>query len=163
MSRNANKSKKMPNNLQEWAIWASIHQDRSRGTCQVNLETCSLRELFWAFASKEVATQGPKKRQTNYAIVALILVFLMLFNAIWGCNYSKIANYRFLIDCDTFAMLFWTSTILTFFGPVVDPWAPHYSWVYFKHIRTIWEDPWTILIFISENLKIREFSNYRKP
>ena len=67
---------------------------------------------------------GPKKLGDFW-------VFSLIFNAIlmpnWGFNYSKMAEYRFLIDSNTFWMDFGTWKISIFFGPVVDPRNPYLS------------------------------------
>ena len=51
--------------------------------------------------------------------------FFLFFNGIlmpiWGFNYSKMANYRFLIDSNTFWMDSGTSKILSKSGPVALP------------------------------------------
>ena len=39
----------------------------------------------------------------------------------WGFNYSKMANYRFLIDSNTFLTILGTSKILSKSGPVALP------------------------------------------
>ena len=55
-----------------------------------------------------------------------------------------------------FLNVFWTSTNSTFFGPVVDPWTPYLSWIYFAKYKKISEHPWKIWIWDiweSENLK----------
>ena len=51
-------------------------------------------------------------------------------------NYSKMTKYRFLIDSNIFWMDFGTSKILTFFGPVVDPWTFYLLSNYFKKYKT---------------------------
>ena len=86
-----------------------------------------------------------------------VFLFFECFNwGLWGFNYSKMANYRFLIDSTTFWMDLGTSNFSTFFGPVVDPWTPYLSWIYFKTTTKMWEHPWKIWIWDiweSENLK----------
>ena len=66
------------------------------------------------------------------------------------------AKGRFLIDSNTFWMILGTSKISRFFGPVVDPWTPYLSWIYFKKYKKMWKRPWKILIF-----HIWEFDNLR--
>ena len=65
--------------------------------------------------------------------------FSLFFNGILmpfgSFNYSKMAKYRFLIDSNTFWMDFGTSKISNFFGPVVDPDSPYFSWIYFKKYK----------------------------
>ena len=74
-----------------------------------------------------------------------------------GFNYSKMVKNRFLIDSNIFWMDFGTWKISRFFGPVVDPWTPYLSWIYFNKYKTNFRN---ILekygLWISENLRISE-------
>ena len=71
------------------------------------------------------------------------------------------ANYRFLIDSNTFWMDLGTSKISRFVGPVVDPWTPYSSWIYFKKYKKNVEIALKNINF--SYLRIWKFENFRNP
>ena len=65
-------------------------------------------------------------------------LFFLCFNwgyGLWGFNYSKMANYRFLIDSNTFWMDSGTSKILSKSGPVALPITTKLLKKYKKNMR----------------------------
>ena len=44
-------------------------------------------------------------------------------------------------------MILGTFKIFDFFGPVVDPRTPYFSWIYFEKYKKIWEDPGENIIY----------------
>ena len=93
----------------------------------------------------------------------MFCLFPVFFNVLIGSyfNYSKMANYRFLIDSNTFWMDSGTSKILSKSGPVT---LPTIIKILQKNTRKILEHPWKIWIleiWESENLKTSGSPVYR--
>ena len=59
------------------------------------------------------------KKLGDFGFFPIIFSGILMPN--WGFNYSKMANYRFLIDSNTFWMISGTSKILSKYGPVTLP------------------------------------------
>ena len=105
------------------------------------------------------AIQGVQQGVQQGIKIQAIFEFLLFFNGIlmpfWGFNYSKMANYRFLIDSNTFWMDSGTSKILSKSGPVALP-------IIMKLHKKIQENYWNNIgeygFGKSENLKISNFS-----
>ena len=85
-------------------------------------------------------------------------LFLMFSMVLWGFNYSKMANYRFLIDSTTFWMILELPEFRHFLDPqwTLEPRICHEFTS--KNTRKIWEHFVKYEFWISENLRISKES-----
>ena len=79
-----------------------------------------------------------------------VIVFKCFFNGISGFYFSRMARYRFMMDCNTFWMVSGTSKLLSKYGPV-DLLSIAKM---LQKIMKMRDDSWNILFFTSENLEV---------
>ena len=89
----------------------------------------------------------PGRPQPGIKQLGIFWFFSCFFDGIlmpfWVSNYSKMVNYRFLIDSTTFWMDSGTFKILSKSGPVA---LPTTTKLFQKIQEQIWEHPWKIWI-----------------
>ena len=87
---------------------------------------------------------GPNRAQKCRRFLGFFPNFSGILMPSWGFNYSEMANYRFLIDPNTFLTISGTSKILSKSGPVTLPITVN---LLQKIQENIWKHPWKIWIW----------------
>ena len=101
------------------------------------------------WSSPKTGSIGPYRAQKNYAICCFFLLVYCKLRDLWVLYYSKMANWWFLVDSNTFWMISGTSKMSLNIDPINGQiWTRgpriygfYYTKILKKILESIWEHP----------------------